>query len=170
MPVTISKRPRASAGPPPTLSGSGSRISERPGALEDNFRREAAFTAEAEKRKTRPKKEREAPMRVRMLQTMKGSLDGINAELFQAGVVYDLIPSLASPWLERGICELDRMIDGAPFPGPAAGPAEARPAAPAEPSGPIQPEASANADKGRVPARSGKHQPAGPASASRKRS
>lgn len=108
-------------------------------------------------------------MRVRMLQTRKGSQDGIHAELFQAGVVYDLAPSLATSWLERGICELDRMIDGAPIPGPSAGPVEVRPAAPAEPPGPTQPEASVSMEKGRARARGSKSQPAGPASASRTR-
>jgi len=51
-------------------------------------------------------------MRVRMLTDRRGSPDGIHAELYQAGQVYDLPPDLAEPWLAKGICEQDKMLPG----------------------------------------------------------
>lgn len=53
-------------------------------------------------------------MRVRMKTTRRGSPDGIHAVEYEVGKVYDLPPSLAQPWLERGICEEDKVLDGPP--------------------------------------------------------
>lgn len=159
MAVQISRRPKRVAEKLGLLRPAGARIPEREGALEDYFKREAGFTAGAEKARAeaRPQTKREAKMRVRMLQTRKGSQDGIHAESFEAGRAYEMAPSLAKTWLDRGICELDLMVDRAPQTGPPAAPAELRPQNP--------PEAAAPAAKGRTRARGSKAQPAGPASA-----
>lgn len=65
-------------------------------------------------------------MRVRMLQTRRGSPDGIRAELYLAGQLYDLPAALAKPWLARGIAEEDKLVPSAPEtkvePGPAPAP------------------------------------------------
>jgi hypothetical protein len=156
MAVQISRRPKRTSEKLGLLGPAGSRIPEREGALEDYFKREAGFTAGSDKARAeaRPQTRRESKMRVRMLQTRKGSQDGIHAEIFEAGVAYELEPSLAKAWLERGMCELDRMIDRAPQTGPPAAPAELRQQNP--------PEAAAPAAKGRIRARGSKAQPAGP--------
>jgi hypothetical protein len=51
-------------------------------------------------------------MKIRMLMTRAGSEDGIHAQQFKAGEVYDLDESLAKPWLEAGVCEQDKMGKG----------------------------------------------------------
>jgi hypothetical protein len=72
-----------------------------------------------------PKRQAEAPrvphgqtkeisMRVRMLTNRKGSSDGVHAERFMQGQVYDLPASLAKPYLERGYAEQDKMVEAAP--------------------------------------------------------
>jgi hypothetical protein len=92
-----------------------------------------------------------------MITTRKGSEDGIHAQVFEAGKAYDLAPRLAKPWLEKGIAELDRMIDRAPQAGPPAAPEETRPTNPSE--------AAASAAKGRARAGGSRSRSAGPASA-----
>jgi len=134
MAVQISRRPKRMAEKLGLLRPAGARIPEREGALEDYFKREAAFTAAADKARAeaRPQIKREEKMRVRMLQTRKGSQDGIHAETFEAGRAYEMAPSLAKTWLDRGVCELDLMVDRAPQTGPPAAPAELRPQNPPE--------------------------------------
>lgn len=51
-------------------------------------------------------------MKVRMLQTMKGSPDGIQVEEYKVGEVYDLPPSLASVFLREKWAEQDKSLKG----------------------------------------------------------
>jgi len=51
-------------------------------------------------------------MKVRMLQTMKGSPDGIQVKEYQAGEVYDLPPSLASVFLREKWAKQDKSLKG----------------------------------------------------------
>lgn len=53
-------------------------------------------------------------MKVRMLVDRKGSPDGVHAELYQAGQIYDLPLALAQPWLEKGYAEEDKILPGPP--------------------------------------------------------
>ena len=69
---------------------------------------------------------KETTMRVRMLTTRKGSSDGIHAERFMQGQVYDLPASLAKPYIEKGCAEQDKMVEAAP---------ETKEAPPAAPDG-----------------------------------
>jgi len=59
-----------------------------------------------------PLLQKEKTMRVRMLVDMKGAPDGIHVNDYASGNVYDLPESLAIPWLERGICEQDKILEG----------------------------------------------------------
>lgn len=56
----------------------------------------------------------EAVMRIRMLVTRTGSPDGVHAERFEQGRVYDLPASLAGPYLAKGYAEEDKMVEAAP--------------------------------------------------------
>lgn len=158
MPVKVFRRLRGAGSPAPKLTGTEEeRISERPGALEEHFRKEAAFTAAADAARTEARRKagllptKEAPMRVRMLQTRKGSADGIHARVYEAGQVVDLVPELAKPWLEKGICELDRMIGQAPQPGPPVGPAEGKPETP-KVAKPVEPDERRRKNRPEAPA------------------
>jgi hypothetical protein len=49
-------------------------------------------------------------MRIRILQTIRGSRQGN----FLAGQFYDLPLDVARSWIESGLAEFDKMLDGAP--------------------------------------------------------
>jgi hypothetical protein len=51
-------------------------------------------------------------MKVRMLVSIDGAPDGIEVKHFLRGQTYDLPPDLAGPWLDRGVCEQDKMAPG----------------------------------------------------------
>lgn len=115
MAARTSRPPRkaASGNLAPTLQSS--RIAEREGALEDMARQAKAEVEEARKRHGADAAGRLAPVRrVRMLETRKGSPDGIRTVLYEAGRLYAIPEALAGPWIAKGIAEEEKSLERAP--------------------------------------------------------
>lgn len=115
MAVRTSRPPRkaAPANLAPTLQPS--RIAEREGALEDLARQAKAEVEEARRRHGTAAAGRPSPLRrVRMLETRKGSPDGIRTVLYEAGRVYSIPEALAGPWIAKGIAEEEKSLERAP--------------------------------------------------------
>ena len=115
MAVRTSRPPRkaALANLVPILQSS--RIVEREGALEDLARQAQAEVEEARKRHGAAAAGLPILLRrVRMLETRKGSPDGIRTVLYEAGALYALPEALAGPWIAKGIAEEEKSLERAP--------------------------------------------------------
>lgn len=115
MAVRTIRAPRRSA--PVNLAsnlGSG-KITEREGALEDMARQAKAEAEEARRRHGGETASRATPLRrVRMIQSRKGSPDGVRTVLYEAGTLYALPEALAGPWIAKGIAEEEKSVERAP--------------------------------------------------------